>query len=348
MYRMQLPATIFNNNAPMTAAHGRVVILSVLICLYLRMMRVETANTEDASRGAEPTSRRLIGYARIAPDAHHTDTQATELRAAGCDQIRQDHGSGTSDNRPGLKKLLNEITQGETLVVTDLHRLGQSPANLLQLIERLLARGIHFRSLNDPIDTTTSQGMFALEVLGAIIKLDRSVTAERTKAGMKAAKAKGKLAGNPGLRDRLPEARAAISKAREKAYLDELQSSSESWLPVVQQLRPQHSWENIALILNRRGQDWTVERLRRAVHRMAREKLVDPELLSRSSRRIPDDRVMKLVAAVAIADPTLSLRGIAAQLDEMGERPARGGRKWQPSSVRHFLDEAHRFGLLPR
>ncbi|WP_432443653.1 recombinase family protein [Rhizobium grahamii] len=312
------------------------------------MMRVETAKTEDASGGAEPPSRRLVGYARISPDAHRTDTQVAELRAAGCDQIRQDHASGTSDNRPVLEKVLSELTEGETLVVTNLDRLGQSAANLLQLIVRLLARGIHFRSLHDPIDTATSQGMFALEVLGAIVRLDRSVTAERTRAGMKAAKAKGKLAGNPGLRDGLPEARAAISRAREKAYLDDLQSSSESWLPVVQQLRPQHSWENIALILNRRGQDWTVERLRRAVHRMVREKHADPELLARSSRRIPEDRLMKLVAAVAIADPTLSLRGIAAQLDKMGEVPARGGRKWQPSSVRHFLDEAHRFGLLPR
>lgn len=57
---------------------------------------------------------------------------------------------------------------------------------------------------------------------------------------------------------------------------------------------------------------------------------------------------MKLVAAIAIADPDLSLRDIGAQLDQMGERPARGGKKWQPSSVRDLLDEAYRFGLIPR
>jgi len=57
---------------------------------------------------------------------------------------------------------------------------------------------------------------------------------------------------------------------------------------------------------------------------------------------------MKLVAAIAIADPGLSLRAIAAQLDQMGERPARGGKKWQPASVRDLLDEAHRFGLIRR
>jgi len=93
-------------------------------------------------------------------------------------------------------------------------------------------------------------------------------------------------------------------------------------------------------VLNRRGHDWTVERLRRAVHRLVREKLAEKELLARSPRRAPEDQLMKLVAAITIADPDLSLRDIAAQLDQMGERPARGGRRWQASSVRHLLDEA--------
>jgi hypothetical protein len=114
----------------------------------------------------------------------------------------------------------------------------------------------------------------------------------------------------------------------------------------VRQLRPQHSWDNVVQVLNRRGYDWTVERLRRAVHRMVREKLAEPDLLARSPRRAPEDRLMKLVAAITIADPNLSLRQIAAQLDQMGEKPARGGRKWQASSVRALLDEAHRFGLV--
>lgn len=79
---------------------------------------------------------------------------------------------------------------------------------------------------------------------------------------------------------------------------------------------------------------------------MVREKPAEPELLARSPRRAPVDHLMKLVAAIAIADPSLSLREIAAQLDQMGERPTRGGRKWQPSSVRGLLDEARRFGLV--
>ncbi len=179
--------------------------------------------------------------------------------------------------------------------------------------------------------------MFSLQVLGAVAQLERALIAERTKAGIKAAKARGKLPGNPGLRERKPEAIRAVSQARNKRYLDELITSARTWLPLVQQMRPVHSWENIVQVLNRRGHDWTVERLRRAVHRLVREKIADKKLLARSHRRIPSDHLMKLVAAIAIADPGLSLRDIAAQLDQMGERPARGGRNWQPPFVIYWM-----------
>ncbi|UWU25985.1 recombinase family protein (plasmid) [Rhizobium sp. CB3060] len=271
-----------------------------------------------------------------------------ELRAAGCDRIYQEHGSGASRARPVLTRLLGELAPGDVLVVVRLDRLARSVSHLLAVIEDLEQRGVHFRSIRDPIDTSTPQGMFSLQVLGAVAQLERALIAERTKAGIKAAKARGKLPGNPGLRERRPEAIKAVSDAREKLYLDELIASAQTWLPTVRQLRPQHSWDNVVRVLNRRGHDWTVERLRRAVHRLVREKLAERELLARSPRRAPEDHLMKLVAAIAIADPDLSLRDIAAQLDQMGERPARGGKKWQPSSVRDLLDEAHRFGLIRR
>ncbi|GAA5543660.1 MULTISPECIES: recombinase family protein [Brucella/Ochrobactrum group] len=297
---------------------------------------------------ALPRPARLIGYARVSTDDPVHDAQMDELRAAGCDRIFQEQGSGTSRARPVLTRLLSELVAGDVLVVVRLDRLARSVSHLLQVIEDLEQRGIHFRSIRDPIDTSTPQGMFSLQVLDAVAQLERALIAERTKAGIKAAKARGKLPGNPGLRERKPEAIRAVSQARNKRYLDELITSAQTWLPLVQQMRPVHSWENIVQVLNRRGHDWTVERLRRAVHRLVREKIADKKLVARSPRRIPSDHLMKLVAAIAIADPGLSLRDIAAQLDQMGERPTRGGRKWQPSSVRHLLDEAHRFGLIRR
>lgn len=132
-------------------------------------------------------------------------------------------------------------------------------SHLLAVIEDLEERGVHFRSIRDPIDTSTPQGMFSLQVLGAVAQLEWALIAERTKAGIKAAMARDKLPGNPGLRERPPEAIKSVSKARAKRYLDELIASAQTWLPMVR-LRPHHSWDNVVRVLNRRGHDWTVER----------------------------------------------------------------------------------------
>lgn len=85
-----------------------------------------------------------------------------------------------------------------------------------------------FRSLRDPIDTYTPQGMFSLRVLSAVPQLERALIAERTKSGMQAAKARGRLAGNRGLRERRPETVRAVSAARGRVYLDELISSAQT------------------------------------------------------------------------------------------------------------------------
>jgi DNA invertase Pin-like site-specific DNA recombinase len=245
-----------------------------------------------------------------------------------------------------LARLMREIGAGDVLVVVRLDRLARSVSHLLAVIEELEERGAHFRSLRDPIDTSTPQGMFSLQVLGAVAQLERALIAERTKAGMKAAKARGKLAGNPGLREHRPEAIRAASAARQRVYVGDLIASAPTWLPTVQRMRPQHSWDDVVRVLNHKGQRWTIEKLRRAVHRLVREKMAAPELIKRSPRRLPEDRLMTLVAGIAIADPNLSLRDIAAQLERMRERTSRGRRQWAASSVKALLDQAKRLGLV--
>ncbi len=344
--------TIFPSILRLMVSHSHRKTRLQLTCIsrtFLRSSkrRLESAMAKQQTADVQPLQR-LVGYARVSADDEANDTQLDELRGAGCDRIYQEHGTGVSRARPVLTKLLGELTSGDVLVVVRLDRLARSVSHLLQVILDLQHRGVHFRSIHDPIDTSTPQGMFSLTVLDAVEKLERSLNAERTKAGIKAAKALGRLPGNPGLRERRPDAIAAVSKAREKLYLDELIASSHAWLPMVRQLRPQHSWDNVVRVLNRRGQDWTVERLRRAVHRMVRAKLAENDLLARSPRRAPEDHLMQLVAAIAIADPNLSLREIAVELEKLGERPKGGTRKWIPSSVRDLLDEAHRFGLIRR
>jgi hypothetical protein len=241
---------------------------------------------------------------------------------------------------------MREIGPGDVLVVVRLDRLARSVSHLLAVIEDLEGRQAHFRSLRDPIDTSTPQGMFSLQVLGAVAQLERALIAERTKAGMRAAKARGKLAGNPGLRERRPEAIRAASAARQKVYVGDLIASASAWLPIVRRMRPQHSWDDVVRVLNHRGQNWTIEKLRRAVHRLVQERMAEAELLRRSPRRPPEDRLMTLVAGIAIADPDLSLRDIAAQLERMRERTPRGGRQWAASSVKSLLDQARRLGLV--
>ena len=95
-----------------------------------------------------------------------------------------------------------------------LDRLARSVSHLLAVIEQLEAKGAHFRSLRDPIDTTTPQGMFSLQVLGAVAQLERALIAERTKAGLLAARSRGRVGGNPGLRAGDPD---AIRKVRAAA-----------------------------------------------------------------------------------------------------------------------------------
>jgi DNA invertase Pin-like site-specific DNA recombinase len=294
-----------------------------------------------------PAGRRL-GYARVSTEDQMTDAQTDELRAAGCGEIYQEHGSGASRARPELAQLMRDIGAGDVLVVVRLDRLARSVSHLLEVIERLEDKGAHFRSLRDPIDTSTPQGMFSLQVLGAVAQLERALISERTKAGIKAARARGKLPGNPGLRARDPAAIRKTAAARDRVFTGDIIASMDRWLPMVRRLRPAHPWDDVARLLNLENeQNWTKERLIRAVRRAVRERLADPDLLKPAPRKPPADRLMTLAASIALANPDLSLRAIGAQLEAMREKTPRGGRKWAASSVRHLLGQAAKLGLAP-
>ncbi|KLK92973.1 DNA invertase [Microvirga vignae] len=292
-----------------------------------------------------PARKRLIGYARVSTDEQATDAQVDDLRAAGCEVVHQEQASGASRARPVLSRLLREIRKDEVLVVVRLDRLARSVSHLLAVIEDLESKGAHFRSLRDPIDTSTPQGMFSLQVLGAVAQLERSLISERTKAGVKAAKSKGRMPGNPGLRAGSPEAIRKAATARHRVYLGDLIHKAETFLPIVRQMRPDHSWEDVVQVLNAKGQRWTTQSLRRAVRRLVTEKIFEPGLLGKAGRRPPDDRLMTLIAGIAIGNPALSLRDIGAQLEGMRERTPRGGLRWTASSVKFQLDKARKLGL---
>jgi DNA invertase Pin-like site-specific DNA recombinase len=194
---------------------------------------------------------RPIGYARVSTDDQGTDPQLDELQAAGCAEILEEHASGADRGRPVLAHLLRTIKAGDTLVVVRLDRLARSVSHLLAVIEQLEAAGAHFRSLRDPIDTTTPQGMFSLQVLGAVAQLEQALIAERTKAGLRAARARGRIGGNPGLRTRDPGAIRKVRKRRDAVHLDGILRQLDSWLPTVRRMRPDQPRGDVVRVLNR-------------------------------------------------------------------------------------------------
>src|SRR3954463_2523180 len=146
---------------------------------------------------AGPLPMALLGYARVSTEDQATARQLDELRAAGCREVAEGHASGGARDRPVLARTLARLRPGDTLVVVSLDRLARSLSHLLGVVEGLQARGVHFRSLRDPVDTASPQGLFTLQVLGAAAQLERALIRERTRSGMRAAAARGRRAGNP-------------------------------------------------------------------------------------------------------------------------------------------------------
>jgi hypothetical protein len=110
----------------------------------------------------------LVGYARVSTEEQVANAQTDVLKAAGYVEIFREHMSGAKASRPELAKALARVRRGDVLVVARLDRLARSLSHLLSVIAELDAKGAHFKSLADPIDTTTPQGRFALQVLGAV------------------------------------------------------------------------------------------------------------------------------------------------------------------------------------
>ena len=139
----------------------------------------------------------LIGYARVSTDDQNLDLQRDALIKAGCERVLEDHDSGAKAARPGLRAALEYVRKGDTLTVWRLERLGRSLRDLIELVNDLEDRGIALKSLQESIDTTSSSGKLIFHVFGALAEFERNLIRERTKAGLAAARARGRQGGRP-------------------------------------------------------------------------------------------------------------------------------------------------------
>ncbi len=137
-----------------------------------------------------------IGYARVSTLEQNPELQIDALEQAGCERIFQDQGSGAKADRPGLTDALNYLREGDCLVVWRLDRLGRSLKHLIEVVEDLEERGTGFISLQEGFDTTTtSGGRLVFQIFGALAEFERNLIRERTKAGLEAARARGRKGG---------------------------------------------------------------------------------------------------------------------------------------------------------
>ena len=138
-----------------------------------------------------------IGYARVSTEDQNLDAQIDALERVSCDRIFKEKISATKSDRPELAAALSHLRKGDTLVVYKLDRLGRSLKQLIELVEGFKDKGIHFQSLAENIDTSSPAGVFFFQIIGGFAELERSLIVERTRAGLSAARARGRLGGRP-------------------------------------------------------------------------------------------------------------------------------------------------------
>ena len=138
-----------------------------------------------------------IGYARISTKDQSLAMQVEALKKAGCDQVHEEIASGANTARPVLDEIMRNIREDDTLVIWKLDRLGRNLAHLIKLAITLMDKKIGLISLNDPIDTSTAQGRMIFGIFASLAEFERELIRERTEAGLKSARARGRIGGRP-------------------------------------------------------------------------------------------------------------------------------------------------------
>tara|TARA_B110000977_G_scaffold201513_1_gene296556 strand:+ start:2694 stop:3269 length:576 start_codon:yes stop_codon:yes gene_type:complete len=153
------------------------------------------------------------GYARISTKDQSLNMQIDALKKAGCQKIFSEVAKGAKADRAEWLKLLNEVSEGDTLIVWKFDRMGRSLHHLIKVVNDLLKQKVGIVSLNDPIDTTNIQGMLMFNIFASLAEFEKDLIRERTMAGLKSARSRGKMGGRPkGLSDEAKR-KACIAEA---------------------------------------------------------------------------------------------------------------------------------------
>ena len=136
-----------------------------------------------------------IGYIRVSTQEQNTIRQEVLMELLGVDQVYIDKASGKNTSRPELQNLLAFVRKGDTVIVESISRFARNTRDLLDLVERLTAKGVEFVSQKEAIDTTTPTGKFMLTIFGAVAELERAYILQRQREGIAVAKAQGKYSG---------------------------------------------------------------------------------------------------------------------------------------------------------
>ena len=139
----------------------------------------------------------VFGYARVSTEQQNLDRQIDALKKYGCDLIFNEKMTGTKKERPELSKMIDRMTEGDTVVIESLSRLGRSTKDLIELTELFQSKGVHLISLKEAIDTSTSTGKLLFTLMSAIAQFERDVIADRTREGLRSARARGRTGGRP-------------------------------------------------------------------------------------------------------------------------------------------------------
>ena len=136
-----------------------------------------------------------IGYIRVSTEEQNTARQEVLLRQLGVDELFIDKASGKSADRPELKRMMDYVRKGDTVIVESISRFARNTRDLLELTEQLTAKEVEFVSKKEAIDTATPTGKFMLTVFAAVAELEREYILQRQREGIAIAKQQRRYAG---------------------------------------------------------------------------------------------------------------------------------------------------------